>query len=160
MSCTFQFVAVPYETFAPLFDRTEDELRAIGVSRVVADEKPGFPCRVSLVDAEVGETVLHLTYTHHDVAGPDRASGPVYVRKGAVTARLPVGEIPKMLRHRLLSLRAFDARAALVNSMVVPGTDLEAAIERLLADASVAYLHVHNAAPGCFNCRVERSSPA
>src|SRR5204863_1457089 len=89
MSCTFQFVAVPYETFAPLFDRTEDELRAIGVSRVVADEKPGFPCRVSLVDAEVGETVLHLTYTHHDVAGPDRASGPVYVRKGAVTARLP-----------------------------------------------------------------------
>lgn len=131
-----------------------------GEGRVAASSKPGYPCRVSLVDAGVGETVLSIPFTHHDVASPYRASGPIFVRRGAVTARPAVDEIPALLGHRLLSLRAYDATAMMVAAEVVQGSDLEPVLRRLLRDPAVNYVDVHNAAPGCFNCRVLRAGAA
>lgn len=62
-----------------------------------------------------------------------------------------------MFRHRLLSIRAYDAAATLVGGEVVKGTELDAAIQRLFADDGVRYLHIHNAIPGCYNCKVVRA---
>jgi hypothetical protein len=124
---------------------------------VIADSKPGFPCRVSLRDADIGEPVWLLHFVHHDVPGPYRGSGPIYVREQAVAAALAPGEVPELLRSRLLSLRAYDADGMLVDADVCEGTVLESLVTRLFADPSVAYLHVHNARPGCFNCRIERA---
>lgn len=157
MSASFRIVPLDYEPFAPLFERGDEELRAAGARRMVADERPGYPCRVSLEDAHPGETVVLVPHTHHDVASPYRASGPIFVRRGARPARLAPGEIPEMLRARLLSVRAYDAAGDLQASEVTEGATLEAAIGRLLALPAVSYLHVHNARPGCFNCRVERA---
>ncbi|HSD26839.1 MAG TPA: DUF1203 domain-containing protein [Vicinamibacteria bacterium] len=157
MSTDFRIVALPSEPFEPLFRMSDAELEAAGARRMLADEKPGFPCRVSLADAEVGEAVLLLPFTHHDVASPYRASGPIFVRRGARTASPGKGEIPQMLQHRLLSVRAYDESAMLVGAEVVEGSELEATIRRLYADPSVSYLHVHNARPGCYNCRVIRA---
>jgi hypothetical protein len=123
---------------------------------MVVDEKPGFPCRVSLADAEVGETVLLVSFTHHDVRSPYRASGPIFVRRNAATARPAANEIPLMFRHRMLSIRGYDAAGMMVGADVVDGSELEGAIRRLFADESVNYLHIHNARPGCYNCRVVR----
>jgi len=67
-----------------------------------------------------------------------------------------VGEVPAMFRHRLLSLRAYDASAMLVGADVVEGRELEVAIRNLFRDEGVDYLHVHNAKPGCYNCLVVR----
>jgi hypothetical protein len=156
MSATFQFVALRPEPFAPLFELRDAQLHEMGARRVVVDEKPGFPCRVSLADAEVGETVLLLPFTHHDVPSPYRASGPIYVRGGVKAASPAVDEIPEMLRHRLLSVRGYDRGAMLIAAEVVNGTELEATIRGLFASEAVGYLHVHNARPGCFNCRVVR----
>ena len=153
----FRFVALPYEPFAPLFDLSDDALRDRNARREVVTEKPGFPCRVSLADAEVGETVLLLSYRHHDVPSPYRAAGPIYVRRGVRPATPATGEIPLMFRHRLLSLRAYDRDASLVNAAAVSGTALDAAIRDLFADPAVGYLHIHNARPGCYNCRVDRA---
>ena len=60
----FRLVGLAPEPFAPLFDLTDEQLVARGIRRVVADKKPGFPCRISLVDAEVGEELLLLPYRH------------------------------------------------------------------------------------------------
>ena len=157
MNESFQFVGLPAEPFAPLFTRSEAELDAVGARRMIVDEKPGFPCRVSLADAEVGETVVLLPFTHHDVATPYRASGPIFVRSGVQTAFPMAGEIPGMLTHRLLSVRAYDAAGMMVGAEVVEGSELAEAIRRLFSDAAASYLHVHNARPGCFNCRVVRA---
>jgi len=157
MNGSFRFIALPSERFAPLFGKSDAELQALGARRKVVDEKPGTPCRVSLADAEVGETVLLVPFTHHDVSSPYRASGPIFVRSGATTASPAVDEIPAMFLHRLLSIRAYDGEAMMVGAEVVNGSDLDAAIRRLFADESVSYLHLHNARPGCYNCRVERA---
>ena len=157
MNGSFQLIALPSEQFVSLFSQSDEQLQATGARRMIVDQKPGFPCRVSLVDAEVGETVILLPFTHHDVSSPYRASGPIYVRSGARTASPAVGEIPVMFRHRLLSIRAYDGAAMMVGAEVVKGSELEEAIRRLFADESVSYLHVHNAQPGCYNCSVVRA---
>lgn len=157
MSDSFRLIALSYERFATLFGQSDAELGAIGARRMIVDEKPGYPCRVSLADAEVGETVVLVPFIHHDVSSPYRASGPIFIRDGATTARPGPDEIPTMFRHRLLSLRGYDAGAMMVSAEVVEGSDLEESIRRLFADESVSYLHIHNARPGCYNCSVVRA---
>ncbi len=157
MNTSFQFIALPSEQFSSLFDQSDAELQAVGARRMAADEKPGFPCRVSLVDAEVDETVLLVPFAHHDVSSPYRASGPIFVRRDATTASPGVDEVPIMLRHRLLSIRAYDTSAMMVGAEVVNGSELEDSIQRLFSNETVSYLHVHNARPGCYNCRVVRA---
>jgi hypothetical protein len=157
MSAGFRLIALPIERFRPLFALSDEELRAQHARRIIVDEKPGFPCRVSLVDGEPGESVLLLPFVHHDVDSPYRASGPIYVREAASTAHPDVNTIPPMLQARPQSVRAYDAMGMLVASDVVEGTALEERIRQYFGDGSIHHLHLHNARPGCFNCRVERA---
>ena len=153
----FRLQALAAGPFQALSGCTDEELARRGVKRMVVDEKPGYPCRVSLADAEVGEVVYLLSYLHHDVQSPYRSAGPIFVRVGAATATPAVNEIPPMFRSRMLSVRAYDGAALMVDAEVVEGQMLEEAIQRMLADSRVSYLHVHNARPGCFNCAVVRA---
>jgi hypothetical protein len=157
MKPSFHIRALSFAPFASLFEASHDELIAMGARRMVVDEKPGFPCRVSLVDAEVGETVLLITFTHHDVNSPYRGSGPIFVRRGAERAVLGTNEIPTMLKHRLLSIRAYDESGMITGAKVAQGSELEDVIHRFFSDERTSYLHVHNAAPCCYNCSVHRA---
>jgi len=154
---SFQIHALPFSPFQPLLALSDAELQAQGIRRVVADATPGFPCRVSLQDASVGERLLLLPYAHHPVDTPYRASGPIFVREAAVQAQPAVDEVPALLRSRALSLRAYDAEGMMIAADGRPGTDLEAAIAECFADARVAYIHLHFAKPGCYIGRIERA---
>ena len=152
---SFRIIGLPAEPFAGLFSLADDELRARRAVRRVADAKPGFPCRVSLTDAEPGDEVVLVHYEHQPADSPYRSSHAVYVRAGETTYDR-VDEVPEQLRLRLLSVRAFDGQGMLTGADVVDGRELEGLIDRLFADASAAYLHVHFARPGCYAARVER----
>jgi hypothetical protein len=145
------------EPFRPLFALDAAALAARNIRRVVADADRGFPCRVTLQDATQGETLLLLPHLHHDVAGPYRASGPIYVREAAL--REAAAEfrdaLPPSFPRRLLSLRAYDADGLMRDADVVDGVDAASRLRRLLDLPGVAYLHVHNARPGCYACRVD-----
>jgi hypothetical protein len=154
---SFQISALSADAFSPLFALTDAELAARGGVRRVADRVPGFPCRVSLRDAAIGEAVLLVHYEHHPVASPFRASYAIYVRPGATQARLQPDEVPEMLRSRLLSLRAFSGDGLLVDADVVEGLAVESAIGRLLGATNVNYVHIHFAKAGCFAARAHRA---
>ena len=156
MTTSFRLVALDKETFTPLFALTDEALAARGACRVVADAQPGYPCRVSLADAAPGERLLLLPFTHQPADGPYRASGPIFVREAAAQAAPAAGEVPETVRRRLLSVRAYDAVGLMVGAEICEGSRLEAQVERFFARGEVAYLHLHNARPGCFACRVER----
>ncbi len=143
------------DLFRPLFGLDDLSLRLLGIERRIADTKPGYPCRVSLQDAEPGETLL-LSFEHHAVDGPYRSSGPIFVREAAQSTCVLRNDIPEQQRSRLLSVRAYDSHGAMHLAEVVEGTSLEALIARLFGDSRVACLHVHNARRGCYACRVER----
>ncbi len=158
MQHNFQVLAIDPAEISHFFEMTDSELAAVNARRSTVNNKPGFPCRVSLQDAEVGEEVILFNFLHHDAASPYRATGPVYVRKNARPAALSRNELPGHLAHRLLSLRGYDAAAMLVEARTVAGEGLENEVQNLLANEKVHYIHIHNAAQGCFHCRVERIS--
>ena len=147
----FRITGLPAESFHELFALSDAELAARGAVRRIADAKPGFPCRISLTDAEPGDEVILTHFEHHAVASPFRASHAIYVREGAEPAVLAVGEVPVMLRSRLLSLRAFDAAGMLLEADVVDGRELDPVLDRMVQRA--AYVHIHFAKPGCYAAR-------
>src|SRR5258705_7795785 len=119
MQISFQITALPIEKFSSLLKQSDAELRRIGAHRMIADKKPGFPCRVSLVDAEPGEEVLLIPFTHHDVNSPYRGDGPIFVRVNAQTVKLEMNEVPAMIRYRLLSIRGYDSAGMMLISEVL-----------------------------------------
>ena len=148
------------EDFAPLFDLDDATLAARQIKRVVAHEAKAFPCRVSLVDAAVGEELLLLPYQHQPEDSPYRASGPIFVRRNAVAADLAVDEVPAAMLHRLISLRAYDAAHRIIDAEVCDGTAVASWLQQAFDDAAVAYVHLHHARYGCYSCRADRASAA
>jgi hypothetical protein len=65
--------------------------------------------------------------------------------------------VPESVRRRLLSIRSYDASGLMVDAEVAEGQELEHHVERFLTNPTVAYLHLHNARPGCYSCRLERA---
>ena len=157
MSSDFQITALPVEKFAHLFSMDDEELASHGARRLTVDQVPGYPCRVSLMDAPIGERVILMPFRHHEVDSPYQSAGPIFVRETAQTAKPGVNEIPLMLHHRLLSVRAYDEAAMMKGARVVEGRLLKETINEFFTNSDIAYLHLHNAGPGCFNCVVQRA---
>jgi Protein of unknown function (DUF1203) len=157
MKTNFRIVGLPLAQFEPLFSLDENELAQKGARRLIVDAKPGFPCRVSLQDAEIGERVILVPFVHHDVESPYRASGAIFVCETANEIELAPGEIPDVVTSRVMSVRAYNDKGMMVNAAVTPGRELESQIEKFFSDAQISYLHLHNAGAGCYSCRVERA---
>jgi hypothetical protein len=143
--------------FRHLYGLSEAELADAGAMRMIADAKPGFPCRVTLEDAEPGAAVLLVNHEHLPVDTPYRSCHAIFVAEGAKRAARYENAIPEQLRSRLLSVRAFDADDMMIDAEVLGGAGLDAEIARMFADSRAAYLHVHNARRGCFAARVDRA---
>jgi len=153
---SFRITGLSPEPFQHLFTLSDAELAARGAVRRIVDRTPGFPCRISLTDPQLGQEVILTHFEHHPVASPFRASHAIYVRRGQHTFDA-VDRIPEQLRLRLLSVRAFDAAGMLIAADVTDGRELEPVIQNLLTEPGAAYLHVHFAKPGCYAARIERA---
>jgi hypothetical protein len=153
----FRITGLSPEPFRPLYGLSEGELSRRGVKRLVVDAKPGFPDRVEMREVEPGETVLLLNHVCQPADTPYRASHAIFVREGASETYDRVDQVPEVMRGRLLSLRAYDADAMMVDADVVEGNVVEEAIARFFANPAVAYIHVHNAKRGCYSGRVDRA---
>lgn len=154
---TFRILALPAEPFAHLAALSDAALAERDIRRITVDESPGTPCRVSLADAAVGETVHLLPWAHHVAASPYRASGPIFVREAAIMANPAPGEVPDMFRRRLLSVRAYDEAGMMVTGEVVDGHDVATHLSTLFGDARVREAHLHFARQGCFGARAVRA---
>lgn len=152
----FLISGLPKTRFEHLFRLGDEELKAHRAMRRRATAKPGFPCRVSLADAEPGEEVLLVHFEHQSADTPFRAGHAIYVKRSATEAKLAPGEVPELFRSRTLSLRAFDAQGMLIDAELVDGRGLEVAAERQLALPATDYIHAHFAGAGCYAARIDR----
>lgn len=154
---SFHLSGIDPGLYADLFVLDDETLRQFGAMRCSADSDHGFPCRVSLQDARRGEDLLLLSYEHQPAASPYRASGPIFVRRGASRAVLPQGVVPPYVSSRLISLRAYNGADMMIDADVHEGEHVALALARLFDDPAVAYVHLHNARQGCFSCVALRS---
>ena len=91
---TYRVVGLDPEPYRPLFGLPDDLLAERGIVRMTVTEKPSFPCRVSLTDRDLGESVLLLNHVSHEVANPYRASHAIFVTEGSEEAAEYVDEVP------------------------------------------------------------------
>jgi len=157
MTSNFQIKALQESEFAPLFDLDSRQLAETGAIRMIVDKKLAFPCRVSLEDSEPGDEVILLPYQHHKTNSPYQSKGPIFVKKDAVTATPAINEIPRLLHHRYLSVRAYDKDGMMKSSLVTEGQNLREVLNEMLNNPEIDYVHIHNAKPGCYMCEVVRA---
>ena len=153
---TYRIKGLEPSQFARLADLSDEELALQGMARMTADKKPGFPCRITLDDAEPGETLLLLNHASHTGDNPYRATHAIFVRESAVSPAVYTDQIPPALDRRILSLRAFDRDGMMREAVLAQPGEAEPEIVRMLDDDAVDHIDAHNAIRGCFAARIER----
>ncbi|KAJ6437367.1 ATP-dependent DNA helicase PIF1 [Purpureocillium lavendulum] len=128
------------------------------IKTVTVDEEHSFPCRRCLKDGAIGDKMLLTPYDPWLGDSPYRQPGPIFVHLDPTCGPYkPDGRLPEQLRRRLLSVRSFGKDHCMVDADVVQGDQLVSVAERMMKDEAAEYIHVHNARPGCFAARIERS---
>lgn len=145
------------EQFEDYFGMDDIDLAKHGAVRVTAAADKGWPCRISLEDAEAGEQLILINHVSHDVATPYRSSYAIYLRENAGKAAEYVDETPPVFEGRPMALRAFDDNGMLRDAALALPGEADAKIRRLFDNPDIAYIHAHNAAHGCFSAKVERA---
>lgn len=153
----FKVTGLSAEPFRHLYGLSDEALALKGVKRYVADKKPGYPDRIEMRDAEIGEKLLLLNHVCQPADTPYRATHAIFILEGADATYQAVNEIPEVMRDRLLSLRAYDAAGMMLDADVVEGTDAVRIINRFFSSPGVAYIHAHNAKRGCYSGRIDRA---
>jgi len=152
---TYRIAGLDPAPYKPLFLLPDDELAARGIVRMIVTEKPSFPCRVSLIDRDIGERVLLLNHVSHEVANPYRASHAIFVAD-ADPAEF-IDEVPPVFAGRVLSLRGFDADGMMADALLAQPGEADSAIRKLFDNLAVETIHAHNATRGCFSAKIERN---
>lgn len=138
-------VSFRIESLAPL---------TLAGERVIADQPVGYPCRVCLTDAAVGDALV--LGPHRVGTGVYATTGPIFVHADGC-ARFSGDGIPEAIARRQLAVRAHDADGRLRGGEVIDGEALAELAGRWLADPTIAELRVFHARAGCYACRVVRA---
>lgn len=153
---SFRIAGIDPAPFQHLHALSDEKLAELGIERVRVDEKPGAPCRISLEDAEIGESVLLLSYGHQPAETPYQQQGPIFIRE--TTRRFDATDtLPPVFAPRLLSLRGFNAKGSMIDADVAQGAVAQGTIRRFFANPDVAYIHAHYTKRGCFAARIDRA---
>jgi hypothetical protein len=153
----YRIAGLRRDTFEALFALDDAALAERGAKRVTADAKPGFPCRITLEDAEPGESLILVNHVSHDVPTPFRSAYAIYVRETKSETAVYFDAPPPMFEGRTLSLRGFDEAGMLRGALLATPGEVDAKIRALFERPEIATIHAHNAAAGCFAARIERN---
>jgi hypothetical protein len=153
---TYRIEGLGREAYQDLLGLCDDDLVCRHAVRVTADSKPGFPCRVTLEDAEPGESLILFNHVSHDVPTPFRSAYAIYVRESATAPACFVDETPPVFEGRALGLRGFDSEGMLRGALLALPGEADAKIRALLQRPEIETVHAHNAAAGCFAAAIVR----
>lgn len=143
----------------PLDAPEADRLRAAGGCTYIADSNPGYPCRVCLRDAEVGEELLLVSHDPFVTDSPYRSASPIFIHSAPCDPEplASLSALPTQLTLRQLSVRAFDDEAKMIDAAVIDGTELDVTLCAMFTHDAVTTVHVHNAVRGCWATNVVRA---
>lgn len=153
----FTCVAIDPE-IAARFRATGIDDRGNPVKRMIATNDGGFPCRVCLQYAGLGEEVLLGSYNLPKPQGLYWTPSPIFVHAEPCVPYAGADEIPDIVRRNaLVSVRAYDGDGMVLYDLgqVSDGTEVDAPLTRALGDARTSFVNIHTARPGCLLCRVE-----
>ena len=153
---TYRIRGIDPAPYRHLFFLSDEDLAGKGIVRMSVTAKPSFPCRVSLTDRDIGESVLLLNHVSQ-ASGPYRASHAIFVTEGLERPAEYVDEVPPALAPRVLSLRGFDRDGMMEDAMLSQPGEADAGIRKLFENPAIETIHAHNATRGCFAAKIERN---
>src|ERR1043165_3186731 len=139
---TYRIQGLSPDPFKHLFGLSDDELAKRGIVRMTVTD-PTFPCRVSLTDRAVGETVLLVNHLSHDVANPYRASHAIFVTESEQEPAKYIDEVPPVFEKRVLSLRGFDKDGMMADAILTQPGEADAGIRKLFSNSEIETIHAH-----------------
>ena len=115
------------------------------------------PCRHCLGLIADGDAKLVLAYRPFDVPQPYAETGPIFLHQDPCERYESDALPPWFVFLEPAIVRGYDEHDWIRydTGHVVAGTDLEASCRSILADPTVAYVHVRSKY-NCFQCRVDR----
>ena len=114
------------------------------------------PCRSCLGKFQTGQDE-RLLFTYNPFAGLDAypSPGPVFIHRETCPTYQDAA-FPPELRDLPLTFEGYGRERWIVARERVSDGEVEPALQRLLANADVEYVHVRNTEAGCFIALVER----
>ena len=114
------------------------------------------PCRSCLRTFEIGEEE-RLLFTYNPFEGLDAypSPGPVFMHRTACSPFRGDG-FPETLKSLPLTLEAYGDDRWILDRVRVVNGEVDEAVETLLANSAVRYLHVRHTEAGCFIAQVNR----
>jgi hypothetical protein len=153
----FTFVAISDEAARQVraMRRSDDGLLA---RRQIVEPDGGAPCRHCLKEAAPGEPVILASFSPFSGFGPYNERGPIFVHEANCRRFADSDGVPEVIGRRLVVIRSYNAAEEIIEADLIDGRDAPQLIERLLANAEAAFLHVRTARYGCYLARVERAA--
>src|SRR5436305_10429343 len=127
---TYRITGIDPAPYRHLYGLSDEELAEQGIVRMTVTDAT-FPCRVSLTDRDIGESMLLLNHVSHDAANPYRASHAIFVTEGAEAAAEYVDQVPPVFGPRVLSLRGFDKDGMMTEAILTQPGEADAGIRKL-----------------------------
>jgi hypothetical protein len=116
-------------------------------------------CRRCLRRFNPGDQRLLFKYQPFQKEGVFAEAGPIYIHEQDCQPEAEiVSGYPDEFRELPLLLRAYTKEDGQVNSILIKDGDAETIIEKLFADAEVAYIHLRDGESGCYYARIERAA--
>lgn len=153
---SFVVTGLSAEPYVHLYGLSDQELEHHGAYRATADVSPGFPDRIEMRDARVGETLLLVNHASMDRDTPYRTSHAIFVLEGAQETYRAQNTVPQVMHRRLLSLRAFDASGMMLDAELAQGNAISDVANRFLENPAVDSIHAHYALRGCYAGLIKR----
>jgi len=153
---SFQISALSPAQFEPLFELSDEALKQRGMSRFIVDCENGYPDRITLKDANLGDELILLNFEHQPAPTAYNSKGPIFVSRGGAEPHTLIDTIPDSLSRRMLSFRGYSKGGDMLEGEVIDGKAFRQSIEAFFANENVAYIHVHFASRGCYAARVDR----
>ena len=121
----------------------------------IADVPESAPCRHCLRWIEPGERMILFPFQAIPAGQAWAESGPIYVHQAHCERYAATDEFPAAFRNGRI-LRQYNSADELTGAEILNG-EPESAIDRLLQDETIAFLHARSATFGCYTMRIERA---
>lgn len=119
----------------------------------------GVPCRHSLRPIPAGDPYLVLAHRPFPALQPYAEVGPLFIAADPTERWPETDAIPPALASPSYILRGYgtDDRIVYSTGKVVATETIPDEAARILADPTVAYVHVRSATNNCYQCRIDRA---
>lgn len=152
-----KYIAIPTAEFQKILAGETDANNQVPEQSI--SDGDGNECRHCLCEISPGEQMLILAYRPFTKIQPYAEVGPIFLCANECERHSDSAGPPDLYRGRDMLIRGYDANERIIygTGMVVPMSELEREIQKLVKIPSLSYIHARSPTNNCYHFRIECS---